>query len=147
VLKNRFPFPFTVSKRNIKMKIQNVFGTAYLLVGLLMVCAGVLDADDKPCKVPSESQKKCFHPNNAVTDCTAWPQGDCVGHSIYVINDFPDGTTPASEGTTAEEMVDCYQETRCRQDPEDPTKCISATPFPYIQGAKVVSGLGTCPTE
>jgi hypothetical protein len=129
------------------MKNKSIFGIAYLFIGLLAICVGILTADEKPCKIPSESQKKCSHPENSVSDCSAWPGGDCVGHSQYSINDFPDGTTPSDSGTTSEEEVDCYQETKCRNNSEDVSKCETAPVLPYVLGYKVVSGTGDCPTE
>ncbi|MDR0706084.1 MAG: hypothetical protein LBF88_14015 [Planctomycetaceae bacterium] len=129
------------------MKIQNVFSVVCLLTMLAAICVAVFAADEKPCKVPSKNTKKCFHPTNAVTDCTEWPGGDCVGRSIYSIVDFPDGTDPSDEGTTSEVMENCYRETRCRQKIGDATQCETAPTLPYVQAAKVSVGEGTCPSE
>lgn len=129
------------------MKRYMICCFVFATLTILQLCGGGISAA-LPCKVPSSSTKKCYHPTNAVSDCSAWNGvTDCVGKSMYLINDFPDGTTDAEKGTTEEKMVDCYQETRCGQDENCPQNCVVKTTLPYILGTKVVPGSGKCPTE
>ena len=129
-----------------KSIIALVVGVA-LVAGHTMLDVALARND---CQKPSANEKFCIStPSNQVSDCTAYPGsgGDCVGHSTYVRNKFPDGATSADSGTTTEEEADCYQETRCKQYENDATKCVAASPLPWLSGDKTVVGTNQCPTE
>jgi hypothetical protein len=129
--------------------MKNRIAFLFAAVGVL-VLVGTYAVNDfvqanNDCRKPSANTKFCISaPSNQVSSCAAQPGGNCVGKSTYSRNQFPDGTTSASSGTTMEEEADCYQETKCRQNANDVTKCESAPTLPYAPGDKIVAAEQPC---
>ncbi len=124
-----------------------------LLCGMLCALVGVgwvIAADDKPCQKPNPSTKFCFKPKEGteVSSCVGLPGADCVGFARYSINRFPDGVIKTAEGATTESKEPCFQQTKCRQDEDDPSLCEEAPTLPWQPGDKIVTdNTVKCPTE
>jgi hypothetical protein len=128
-----------------------VFAMCFVFVLVSLGVVVNMARTESSCQVPSSSTYLCYDPDDRVLSCNDVPESECNsnGPRMYEIMDnFPDGTVPASEGATKEESVDCWRRQGCTWSTYgnlcQPTEQWSA----WRARAKIVENTSvTCPQE